>query len=627
MENATGRVDPTALVIPGAHYRGDRRCDFVVWAPHAQQVEVKIVAPREQRLVMQPDDRGYWRRQIDEILPGTDYCYRLDGSRERPDPASAHQPHGVHGLSRVIDHASFLWSDQSWRAPPLDEYVIYELHVGTFTVEGSFTAVIPRLSALRELGITAIELMPVAQFPGERNWGYDGACLYAVQNSYGGPDGLKKLVDACHRHGLAVVLDVVYNHLGPEGNYLRDFGPYFTDRYRTPWGEAINFDGPGSDAVRDYFIANALHWLRHYHIDALRLDAVHAIFDFSAKPFLQELAEQVQDCAVREERQWLLIAESDRNDVRLIRPAETGGFGLHAQWNDDFHHALHTLLTGESEGYYADFGTLDDLARAYRDGFVYAWRYSPYRQRRHGSSSADRPGQQLVVCSQNHDQVGNRATGERLIALAGFEAAKTAAAAVCFAPCVPLLFMGEEYGEDRPFLYFVDFGDPELQEAVRRGRKEEFQSFNWTATPPDPQAPETFRRSRLDWAKRERGRHRSLGAFYRELLRLRRELPALAALDKESLRVDTRPDDGLLMLERWQPGSRILVLLNFSRRQVTVALPARPGGWQKLLDSAAPHWSGPGSALPDTAVRGAEVTMAPLSAALYQLKMSGEAPF
>lgn len=620
MENPTRRGNRAAPVIPGAHYRGDRRCDFVVWAPHAKQVEVQIDVPLEQRLAMQPDGRGYWRLQRDDILPDTDYRFRLDGNLERPDPASAYQPHGVHGPSRVIDHASFAWSDQSWLAPPLDEYVIYELHVGTFTEKGTFAAVISRLPALRELGVTAIELMPVAQFPGERNWGYDGACPYAVQNSYGGPEGLKRLVDACHDHGLAVILDVVYNHLGPEGNYLRDFGPYFTGRYRTPWGEAINFDGPGSDAVRDYFIANALHWLRHYHIDALRLDAVHAIFDFSARPFLQELAEQVQDCAVREERRWLLIAESDLNDVRLIRPAEAGGYGLHAQWNDDFHHALHTLLTGESDGYYADFGRLDDLAEAYREGFVYAWRYSLYRQRRHGSSSADRAGRQLVVCSQNHDQVGNRPTGERLIALAGFEAAKTAAAAVCFAPCVPLLFMGEEYGEDRPFLYFVDFSDPELREAVRRGRKEEFQAFSRTSEPPDPQAPETFRRSRLDWTKRDRGRHRSLCAFYRELLRLRRELPALAALDKESLTVDTRPDDGLLMLERWQPGSRILALLNFSRRQVALDLPARSGTWQKLLDSAAPRWSGPGSDLPDVAGRTAEGTLAPLSAVLYHLE-------
>ncbi len=453
----------------GALYLGDDQCEFIVWAPQAERIVLKIVAPRERLLPLQRDEQGYWRRLVEKLPAGTDYCYQLDGSIERPDPASAYQPGGVHGPSRVIDHAAFTWTDQTWGGRPLDEFIIYELHVGTFTPEGTFAAVIPRLAAMRELGITAVELMPVAQFPGTRNWGYDGTNPFAVQNSYGGPDGLKALVDACHGHGLAVILDVVYNHLGPEGNYLRDFGPYFTDRYRTPWGEAVNFDGPGSDAVRGYFIANALNWLRHYHVDALRLDAVHAIYDFSPRPFLQELAAQVDAFADLEQRSCLLIAESDLNDARLIRPAEQSGYGLHAQWNDDFHHSLHTLLTLERQGYYADFGRIEDLAKAFREGFVYSWRYSPYRQRHHGSSSADRPGQQLVVCSQNHDQVGNRPTGERLITLAGCEAAKTAAAAVCFAPFIPLLFMGEEYGEESPFLYFTDFADQDLQDAVRTG--------------------------------------------------------------------------------------------------------------------------------------------------------------
>jgi len=604
----------------GANYLGGSQCEFLVWAPWAEQLTLQLLAPQSRTLPMQKTGKGLWRLLVDQIPPGADYRYRIEDALERPDPASGCQPAGVHGPSRVVDHAAFAWTDRDWQGLPEEELVIYELHVGTFTPEGTFDAVVPRLAELRELGITAIELMPVAQFPGKRNWGYDGTCPFAVQNSYGGPDGLKRLVDACHDHGLAVVLDVVYNHLGPEGNYLRDFGPYFTDRYRTPWGEAVNFDGAGSDGVRRYFIENALHWLDRYHIDALRLDAVHAIYDFSAKPFLQELAEVVAAFAERTDRRCLLIAESDLNDVRLIRPPQEGGFGLEAQWNDDFHHALHTLLTGETQAYYADFGAADDLAKAFREGFVYSWRYSAYRQRRHGSSSADRPGRQLVVFSQNHDQVGNRPVGERLIALAGFEAAKLAAASVLFAPAVPLLFMGEEYGEEAPFLYFVDFEDTQLQEAVRRGRREEFRGFDWPEAPPDPQDPETFRRSQLAWAKRLEGRHAALREFYRQLFRLRRELPALASLDKQALKTSVLPEQKLIVLERHVADCRLAALLNFGRDEAKVRLPEQNGRWCKLLDSADSEWRGPGSSLPEAAAAGREVAMAPLSAALYRFQ-------
>ncbi|MGK2904764.1 MAG: malto-oligosyltrehalose trehalohydrolase, partial [Desulfuromonadales bacterium] len=591
---------------------------FIVWAPHAKKVEIKFSTPRPRLLPLEQYEQGYWRQLDSDISPGMDYQYLLDETIQRPDPASFYQPQGVHGPSRIIDHAAFSWTDQAWRGRPLVEFVIYELHVGTFTPQGTFAAVVPRLETLRELGITAIELMPVSQFPGERNWGYDGVNPFAVQNSYGGPEGLKTLVDACHDHHLAVILDVVYNHLGPEGNYLRDFGPYFTNRYRTPWGEAINFDGPGSDPVRRYFIANALYWLHHYHIDALRLDAIHAIYDFSAKHFLQELAEQVTEFTSRSERRCLLIAESDLNDVRVIRSPDHGGYGLDAQWNDDFHHALHSLLTDEEHGYYVDFGMLDDLAKAYREGFVYNWRYSPYRQRRHGSSSAEHPGRQLVVFSQNHDQVGNRPAGERLISLAGYEAAKTAAVAVCFSPCIPLLFMGEEYGEKVPFLYFVDFDDQNLQNAVRSGRKKEFRGFSWATEPPDPQSPETFRCYQLEWENRFRGNGRVLCDFYRELFRLRRVLPALAALDKECLAISVLSDKNLIILERWQGDCRILGLMNFSRQERPFHWPALPGRWQKLVDSAEPRWSGPGSYLPDSVGEAELVTMAPVSAALFK---------
>ncbi len=603
----------------GATYLDGQRCEFVVWAPRAKKVALKLVTPDAgPALMMERAERGYWRLSTQKIAAGTDYLYRIDDTLERPDPASRWQPQGVHGPSRLVDHGAFAWSDGPWRGLPREALVIYELHVGTFTPEGTFAAIIPRLAELRQMGITAIELMPVAQFPGERNWGYDGVCPFAVQHSYGGPRGLKELVDACHSHGLAVVLDVVYNHLGPEGNYLRDFGPYFTDRYRTPWGEAVNYDGPGSDEVRAYFIENALHWLRDYHLDALRLDAVHAIYDLSARPFLQELAERVARFSAEEGRTCHLIAESDRNDVRLIRPAKLGGYGLDAQWNDDFHHALHTLLTGENDGYYLDFGRGADLVKAYREGFVYGWRYSPFRKRRHGSSSADRPGSQLVVCAQNHDQVGNRLAGERLVCLTSFEAAKVAAAAVLLSPCIPLIFMGEEYAEEAPFQYFVSFDDADLVAAVRRGRQEEFAAFDWQREPPDPQSPETFRRSRLNWERRWSGHHQVMRGFYRLLLVLRRRIPALSRLDKERLEAAALETQKVVWLRRWQEESEVLCLFNFSTEETTLAWPAQRGLWLKRLDSAAKDWCGPGERLPETVTEATEISIPPRSCALYQ---------
>lgn len=601
----------------GANYLGKRRCEFVVWAPRVSDIAVKINAPDVRILPMTKLARGYWHLLAEEIMPGTDYFYQLDNVIERPDPASSSQPHGVHGPSRVIDQSAFKWTDQDWRGHVLGKLIIYELHVGTFTPAGTFAGVIPRLAELKALGITAIELMPVAQFPGERNWGYDGASPFAVQNSYGGLQGLKELVDACHSQGLSVVLDVVYNHLGPEGNYLSDFGPYFANRYRTPWGDAINFDGPGGDEVRNYFIENALYWLRQFHVDALRLDAIHGIYDFSAKPFLQELAEKVDNFADEQGRTFPLIAESDLNDARVIHSIDQGGYGLDAQWNDDFHHALHTLLTGEKQGYYADFGAVEDLAKAYREGFVYSWSYSEYRQRHHGNSSADRPAKQLVVCSQNHDQVGNRTGGERLITLVGFDAAKLAAAAVLFSPYIPLLFMGEEYAEEAPFPFFVDFADAELQAAVSSGRKKELQGLNWPGEPPDPNALDTFLRAKLTWQARCQAEHRVMLDFYRELISLRRNLPPLALLDKQQLEVSLPFGEKLIMMRRWHQRSQVLILLNFSEKELTFLFPDQPGTWEKLLDSAESRWDGPGSSLPERTARAQKLTMAPLSAVLF----------
>jgi maltooligosyltrehalose trehalohydrolase len=573
---------------------------------------------------LKPREQGYWEGIIAGVGPGTRYFFRLNNTHDRPDPASRYQPEGVHGPSEIVDQGDFDWSDHEWAGIPLEDFVVYELHVGTFTPEGTFAAVIPHLPELRELGVTAIEIMPIAQFSGERNWGYDGAHPFAVQKSYGGPDGFKALVDACHREGLALILDVVYNHLGPEGNYLREFAPYFTDRYRTPWGEAINFDGPGSDEVRAYFIENALAWFRDYHVDALRLDAVHAIFDFSAKTFLQELAERTREYSLEAGRPHLLIAESDLDDVRLIRAPEQGGYGLDAQWHDDFHHALHTLLTGDRQGYYEDFGTAADLCKAFREGFVYDWRYSPHRRRHHGSSSREQPARQFVVCSQNHDQIGNRMQGERLISLAGFEAAKTAAAAVLFSPYIPLLFMGEEYGEGAPFLYFVSFPDPDLAEAVRRGRREEFSAFAWKDEPPDPQDIETFHRSKLNREKRRQGRNQAMYDFYRQLLRLRGDLPALRHPDKKNLESGIVTGASALWLNRWRDVNRVTALFNFGREKVPLDFPAGGGRWEKLLDSAEEHWQGPGSHLPENATGQEPVILSPVSCALYRLEPEHE---
>jgi maltooligosyltrehalose trehalohydrolase len=582
----------------GATYLGDGRSQFLVWAPMATSVEVHLVgAGSRSYLPMDPKPGGYFHLPAQGVQPGALYRYRIDGERELPDPASRFQPQGVHGPSQIVD-THFSWTDRGWFGLPLQRYVLYELHIGTFTGEGTFDAVIPHLDRLKDLGITAIELMPVAQFPGRRNWGYDGVYPFAVQDSYGGPDGLKRLVDACHSRGMAAVLDVVYNHLGPEGNYFSQLGLYFTKRYRTPWGEAINFDGPHSDEVRRFFIENALYWIREFHFDALRLDAVHAIVDHTAYPFLNELADAVHHLAHQLNRQIYAIPESSLNDVRLIQSKELGGFNLDAQWNDDFHHSLHTLLTGERSGYYADFGKLDDLAKCLTEGYVYTGQYSTFRKRRHGSASRQVPAHRFVVCAQNHDQAGNRRLGERLSQLVSFESLKLAAACVILSPNVPLLFMGEEYGETAPFLYFIDHSDPQLIEAVRRGRREEFSSFQWQDELPDPQAEETFHRSKLTHELREQNQHRILFELHKELLRCRKDHSALAHLSKEDLDVIGFEKQKLLCVRRWNGSTQAFAAFCFSDAQVSVSVGLPAGNWHKLLDSGDQRWLGTGSAIP-----------------------------
>ena len=452
----------------------------------------------------------------------------LDSDGPFPDPRSPWQPNGVHGLSRAVAHDHFKWNDSGFRAPPLSSAVIYELHIGTFTTKGTFGSAIEKLDHLAQLGVTHVELMPVAAFSGKHGWGYDGVDPFAPHQAYGGPEGLQKLVNACHARGLAVLLDVVYNHLGPSGNYLAKFAHYFNSRYHTPWGWAVNFDGPHSDEVRRYFCDNALMWLRDYHFDGLRLDTVHAIFDMSARPFLEQLRDEVRQISRQTGRPLVVIPESDLNDPRLLWPPERGGYGLDAQWSDDFHHALHAALTGERTGYYADFGALADLAKALQKAYVHDGCYSAFRQRHHGRPPVGLDGHRFLGYAQTHDQVGNRACGERLSHLVGVRRAKVAAALVLTAPFVPMLFQGEEWGASTPFQYFTDHPEPDLAKAVREGRRREIAAFGWKpGDVPDPQAPETFQRSKLNWAELARPPHAGLLEWHSQLLQLRRHEPAL----------------------------------------------------------------------------------------------------
>jgi maltooligosyltrehalose trehalohydrolase len=603
----------------GATYLGQNQCHFLVWAPRAEKVEVHIVDPNDRFIPLMPKERGYHQAVVAGVEPGSLYFYRLDGELERPDPASRQQPQGVHGPSQVAD-PFFPWEDQGWFGLPLKDFIIYELHVGTFTQDGTFDAVIPHLADLKELGVTAVEIMPVAQFPGSRNWGYDGVFPFAVQQSYGGPQGLKRLVNACHREGLAVLLDVVYNHLGPEGNYFRDFGPYFTNRCQTPWGEAINYDGPQSEEVKRFFIENALYWLNDFHFDALRLDAVDWITDQSAQPFLARLAQTVRTRAEELNRRFFLMAESDLNDSRFLRSRDLGGFGLDVHWNDDFHHALHHLLTGEGNGYYQDYGKVAHLAKAFTDGFVYTGEYSHYRERCRGSACRDLSASRFLVFAQNHDQVGNSLGCQRLSCLASYDAQKLAPAVVLFAPNIPLLFMGEEYGETAPFYYFVSHSDPDLIEGVRQGRKAEFAGFAWETEPHDPQGEEVFLQSKLNRRLRQSGNHRVLHDFYRELIRLRREHPALAEPSKDALAAASFEREKVLMVLRWVGEAKICALFHFGWSSVSRDFPLPPGFWRKILDSGEERWYGAGSIVPPTMLSEGEVslTLPPQAVVLFE---------
>ena len=551
----------------GAHVRG-RECTFRVWAPSAASVELRLI-DADRTIAMNAEDGGYFTATVSDVEPGARYKYALSGG-EYPDPASRHQPDGVHGASAVVPE-TFAWTDAGWRAPAQRDLIIYELHVGTFTEQGTFESAIAQLPRLRELGVNAVELMPIAQFPGTRNWGYDGVYPFAAQNSYGGPLALKRFVDAAHRNGIAVLLDVVYNHVGPEGNYLPVFGPYFTDRYHTPWGDALNFDGAGSDEVRAFFIQSALQWIDEFHMDGLRCDAVHAIVDASARPFLAELTDRVRERASSLNRTVFLIAESDLSDPRMIAPTTAAGFGYDAQWLDDFHHAIHTVLTGEANGYYEDYGSIDHIARCLKQAYVYAGDYSGHRGRRHGAPLQAVQPQQFIVCVQNHDQIGNRLAGDRLTTALSPAQLRLAAALTLLGPFIPMLFMGEEYGETSPFPYFVSHGDPQLVEAVRTGRKAEFASFGWAQEPPDPQSESTFRSAIIEPAKADAGLYRALLILHRDLIALRVALPLLHDYDALEAQV---LEQRVLRVTRRGAAGELTLLANFSEHPVAVAVDA-----------------------------------------------------
>jgi maltooligosyltrehalose trehalohydrolase len=586
----------------GTYHKGDKT-NIRVWAPHAETVEIHINTGIT--IPLHAEERDYWAAHDIPLQPGDRYMFVMNG-KEFPDPVSLSQPEGVHASSEMIDVSLFRWNDDQWVNPPLEEYIFYELHTGTFTGEGTFGAIEKKLDHLKELGITAIELMPVAAFPGNRNWGYDGVFPFAVHEAYGGANGLQSLIDLCHRKEIAVVLDVVYNHLGPEGNYLEAYGPYFTDKYKTPWGNAINFDDAHSDAIRTYFIENALMWFRDFHIDALRLDAVHAIKDLGAVHFLEELRRCTDELSAFTGKTYYLIAECDLNDPKFIRPVNENGYGMHAQWTDEFHHALRVTAGQDRTGYYSDFNGIAHLAKSYKDAYVYDGQYSAHRQKTFGKKTSN-AGQQFVVFSQNHDHVGNRMLGERSSSLVSYNMQKLMAAAVVVSPYLPLLFMGEEWGATQPFLYFVSHTDPELAEAVRQGRKKEFKEFHTEGEAPDPMSEDSFMQSKLQWEERK-GSQDVLLNYYKTLIKFRKHFLPLRLFTRQQLEVTGNQLTQNLMLHRWHDNRHVYCFMNFSPQNQPLVLPTSHTLWHKQLDSSSPEWKG-NSTIPDELKSGETVNI------------------
>ena len=567
---------------------------FEVWAPGARQVDL-VLAADPGGAPMEESGRGWWRRTVTAAGPGTRYGFRVDGGPVRPDPRSAALPDGVDGLSEVVEHSSHQWTDRGWSGFHLPGAVLYEMHVGTYSPEGTFEGAAARIDHLVGLGVDAVEIMPVASFAGERGWGYDGVGLYAPHRAYGGPAGLRRLIDACHGAGLGVMLDVVYNHLGPAGNHLSEFGPYFSASHRTNWGDGINLDGPGSDEVRRYLIDNALMWLADYHFDGLRLDAVHALADESAVHLLEQLSSEVSALAAHTGRPLWLIAESDLNDPRFVRPTAEGGYGLDASWADEWHHAWHAVFTGERNGYYSEFGGLAELAKALRQAWVYDGVYSEHRDRTHGRAPVGLSGDRFVVCTQNHDQVGNRAGGERSAALMASGRLQVSAALLLTAPFVAMIFQGEEWGASTPWQYFTDFPDRDLGRAVTEGRRSEFSYFGWSPEAvPDPQDPRTFARSVLDWSELDQPDHATLLEWYRRLIALRRTLPDLTdtRLDRTGVWVDEQ--FGGLLVRR----GAIVIAANLGDRPARLL--GAPAGLLLAADGAGRDGSGDMVLAPDS---------------------------
>ena len=549
---------------PGVFYNADGSASITVWAPLKNTLSLEIMGEEGLSIPLEKDEWGFWQAQTNRLKPGLLYKFRIDEENAFPDPASVSQPQGIHGPSEVLDR-SFNWTDTDWKGIAKEDLIIYELHIGSFTAMHDCEGVISKLPYLNELGITAIEIMPVAQFPGDRNWGYDGVYPYAVQHSYGGLAALKKLVNAAHAAGIAVLLDVVYNHLGPDGNYLSQYGPYFTDKYKTPWGKALNFDSAWCDGVRQYFIQNALFWLDECHIDGLRMDAVHAIWDYSAYHVLQQLQDEVRTLEQSNGSKKILIAEMDLNQPRYITETAKGGYGLDAQWADEFHHALHSVLTGEQNGYYEDFGSIKQLEKAFRDSYVYDGVYSPHRKKMFGVPATGLPYSSFVVFSQNHDHIGNRMLGDRLTTCLSAEKLKLAAAFVLLSPHIPLLFMGEEYGEKNPFLFFVHHSNEELVEIVRKGRRDEFSYFDFKDDFPDPQSDDTFQKSVLSWSHHSCAEGIALLDWYKLLIHLRKARPALRETARSHMTVKPMHEHNrLLIAERTAGGEKLILLFNFS---------------------------------------------------------------
>ncbi len=576
----------------GAFYANNTTC-FTVWAPLKNTMFLHIISPEDQMIEMIKDAKGYFTAEVKDAMPGWRYYFRPDNEKDVADVASFYQPEDTLGPSEIVNQFAFQWNDNNWKSVPLQDVVLYEVHVGTFTNEGTFEAIIPLLNDIKSTGINAIELMPVCQFSGNKNWGYDSAYPYAVHLSYGGPQGLKKLVDACHQKGIAVFLDVVYNHIGPEGNNFTEYAPYFTDKYKAPWGTAINYDGEYSDGVKEYVSENVVFWFEHYHIDGLRLDAVHEMYDRNAVNIWQIIHQKVKLLEQKVGRRLYLTAESDLNSPRVTKHPDGGGMGFDAQWLDDFHHIFYVLLDPEGQNRYSDYKTMEQLAKVYTDGFIHSGEYIEFRKRTHGASSAGVPGYNFVVLNMNHDQVGNRIKGERLSMLVSFEKQKLAAAALLLSPYIPMLFMGEEYGEDTPFYFFISHHNKEAVKGVQEGRKQEFQKFGVKENEhfPDPAADETFNSCKLQWQKRKEGKYKILLEWNKHLITLRRTNNILYNFNKSNIKAFPLGEQGLIIHRQTDDGlEHLFCCLNVSDKELVYQLPPYTKQWKKILDSKEERW-------------------------------------